>query len=254
MGINAGAIAITGVYLGDQLLTKGGGGNATENIQAAIDAADTAELIHYMQGLETIAASPAAMQAIAASTVAMKELAENQTVMSQVIASQTAMQAITASPVAMKEVAASQPTIQAIAASPAAMQAITASTVAMQAIAASTVAMKEVAASKPTMLAIAASTVAMQAIAASTVAMDALYAYGSRTYSSVSGKLIILEISSGNYFTVNRYGWAQLSDGSTPSWDKYRSKYSYFRQFKTYCTYIKSDSDNDDWIYYYMIE
>ena len=224
MGINAGAIAITGVYLGDQLLTKGGGGNATENIQAAIDAADTAELIHYMQGLETIAASPAAMQAIAASTVAMKELAENQTVMSQVIASQTAMQAITASPVAMKEVAASQPTIQAIAASPAAMQAIT------------------------------ASTVAMQAIAASTVAMDALYAYGSRTYSSVSGKLIILEISSGNYFTVNRYGWAQLSDGSTPSWDKYRSKYSYFRQFKTYCTYIKSDSDNDDWIYYYMIE
>lgn len=184
MGINAGAIAITGVYLGDQLLTKGGGGNATENIQAAIDAADTAELIHYMQGLETIAASPAAMQAIAASTVAMKELAANQTVMSQVIASQTAM----------------------------------------------------------------------QAIAANTVAMDALYAKGSRTYSSVSGKLIILEISSGNYFTVNRYGWAQLSDGSTPSWDKYRSKYSYFRQFKTYCTYIKSDSDNDDWIYYYMIE
>lgn len=64
MGINAGASAITGVYLGDQLLTKGGG-SATENIQAAIDAPDTAELVHYIQGPDAILTTPAAMTAIA---------------------------------------------------------------------------------------------------------------------------------------------------------------------------------------------
>lgn len=65
MGINAGASAITGVYLGDQLLTKGGGGSATENIQAAIDAPDAAELVHYIQGPDSILTTPAAMTAIA---------------------------------------------------------------------------------------------------------------------------------------------------------------------------------------------
>lgn len=65
MGINAGASAITGVYLGDQLLTKGGGRSATENIQAAIDAPDTVELVHYIQGPDSILTSPAAMTAIA---------------------------------------------------------------------------------------------------------------------------------------------------------------------------------------------
>lgn len=65
MGINAGASAITGVYLGDQLLTKGGDGSATENIQAAIDAPDTAELVHYIQGPDAILTTPAAMTAIA---------------------------------------------------------------------------------------------------------------------------------------------------------------------------------------------
>lgn len=65
MGINAGASAITGVYLGDQLLTNGGGGSATENIQAAIDAPDTAELVHYIQGPDAILTAPAAMTAIA---------------------------------------------------------------------------------------------------------------------------------------------------------------------------------------------
>lgn len=65
MGINAGASAITGVYLGDQLLTKGGGGSATENIQSAIDAPDTTELVHYIQGPDAILTAPAAMTAIA---------------------------------------------------------------------------------------------------------------------------------------------------------------------------------------------
>lgn len=65
MGINAGASAITGVYLGDQLLTNGGGGSATENIQAAIDAPDTVELVHYIQGPDAILTTPAAMTAIA---------------------------------------------------------------------------------------------------------------------------------------------------------------------------------------------
>lgn len=65
MGINAGASAITGVYLGDQLLTGGGGGSAMENIQAAIDAPDTAELVHYIQGPDAILTAPAAMTAIA---------------------------------------------------------------------------------------------------------------------------------------------------------------------------------------------
>ena len=197
MGINAGTSAITGVYLGDQLLTKGGGGSATENIQAAINAADTAELIHYMQGLETIAASQTAMQAIAASPVAMKEVAANQIVMSAVIASQTAMQAVTAS------------------------------------------------------------STAMQAVAASSTAMNVLYDHKKRlsgARQSISGKLIILEISQSNTFSKTEYGYAMLSDNSTPNWGNYRSKYAYFRKFKKYCTYIKNDAEYDDWVDYYEIK
>lgn len=78
MGINAGASAITGVYLGDQLLTKGGGGSATENIQAAIDAADTAELVHYIQGPDAILTAPAAMTAIANDKPSLDALVSSQ--------------------------------------------------------------------------------------------------------------------------------------------------------------------------------
>ncbi|MDD7319241.1 MAG: hypothetical protein PUG74_11315, partial [Prevotellaceae bacterium] len=128
---------------------------------------------------------------------------------------------------------------------------------AMQAVAASSTAMQAVAASSTAMQAVAASSTAMQAVAASSTAMHALYdrkqrlSGGSR---SKSGKLIILEISSGNAFDVTKYGFATLSNGSKPNWNNYLSKYSYFSQFKTYCTYIKNDTDPSDWIDYYEIK
>ena len=124
----------------------------------------------------------------------------------------------------------------------------------MTAIASSQVAMAAVAASKTATKAIAASQTALNAIAGSTTALDALYAKKSRmtgAKASKSGKFIILEISSDSAFDTSRYGYATLSDGSQPNWQDYKSKYAYFKQFKKIATYIKNDTEGDDWIDYF---
>ena len=134
------------------------------------------------------------------------------------------------------------------------IDAVAASSVAMAAVAASQVAMAAVAASNTATKAIAASQTALNAIAGSTTALDALYAKKSRltgASASKSGKFIILEISANSAFDTSRYGYATLSDGSQPNWQDYKSKYAYFKQFKKIATYIKNDTEGDDWIDYF---
>ena len=106
------------------------------------------------------------------------------------------------------------------------------------------------------MAAVAASSTAMAAVAASTTALDVLYAKKKRMSGggkSLSGKFIILEISNQNAFNVGKYGYATLSDGSQPDWGNYIGKYAYFKQYKMYATYIRNDTDSDDWIDYFQV-
>ena len=144
--------------------------------------------------------------------------------------------------------------IDAVAASSVAMAAVAASQVAMAAVASSQVAMAAVAASNTATKAIAASQTALNAIAGSTTALDALYAKKSRltgASASKSGKFIILQISNDSVFNTSKYGYATLSDGSQPSWENYKGKYAFFMQYKKIATYIKNDTEGDDWIDYF---
>ena len=135
------------------------------------------------------------------------------------------------------------------------MSAVAASSTAMAAVASSQTAMTAVASSQTAMAAIAASSTALSAIAASTTALDAIYAKKKRmsgASASLSGKFIILQISNDNAFDTSRYGYATLSDGSKPKWDSYKGKYAYFKQYKKIATYMKNDTDRDDWIDYFQ--
>ena len=116
--------------------------------------------------------------------------------------------------------------------------------------------MAGVAADATAMNAVAASSTAMNAVAASTTAMDALYARKknmSGGSASQSGKFIILEISANNAFDTSKYGYVTLSDGSKPNWGNYLAKYAFFKQYPKYATYMRNDTDSDDYIYYFDI-
>ena len=145
--------------------------------------------------------------------------------------------------------------MSAVAASSTAMAAIIGNATALNAVVSSQTAMAAVAASQTAMAAIAASSTALSAIAASTTALDAIYAKKKRmsgASASLSGKFIILQISNDNAFDTSRYGYATLSDGSKPKWDSYKDKYAYFKQYKKIATYMKNDTDSDDWIDYFQ--
>ena len=155
----------------------------------------------------------------------------------------------------MSAVAASSTAMAAVASSQTAMAAIIANSTALKAVVSSSAAMSAVAASQTAMAAIAASSTALSAIAASTTALDALYAKKKRmsgARASLSGKFIILQISDGNAFDTSQYGYATLSDGSKPNWSSYKAKYAYFKQYKKIATYMKNDTDSDDWIDYFQ--
>ena len=149
---------------------------------------------------------------------------------------------------------ASYTDIDAVVSSSTAMAAVATSQTAMAAVAASQTAMTAVAASKVATGAIAASATALAKIAGSTTALDALYAKKSRltgASASKSGKFIILQISSSSAFSTSQYGYATLSDGSQPDWGSYLGKYAYFKRFKMVATFIKNDTESDDWIDYF---
>ena len=117
-------------------------------------------------------------------------------------------------------------------------------------------AMSVLAASETAMNAVAASSTAMNAVAASTTALDALYARKKRMSggsASKTGKFIILEISASNAFNTSKYGYATLSDGSKPDWGSYVAKYAFFKKYPKYATYMKNDTDSDDYIDYFDI-
>ena len=223
--------------------------------------------------MAAIVAAPVAMAALWRSDTAIKALQANATawktftgatsaVMGKTVAilaglnpsSYADMTAIAASSTAMAAVAASSTAMAAVAASSTAMTAIIANSTALNAVVTSSTAMTAVAASSVATSAIAASTTALTSIAGSTTALDALYAKKSRltgASASKSGKFIILEISSNSAFDTSQYGYATLSDGSKPNWQDYKSKYAYFKHFKKIATYIKNDTEGDDWIDYF---
>ena len=223
--------------------------------------------------IDAVAASQVAMAAVASSQVAMAAIIANATALNAVVTSSVAMAAIIKSPVAMAAMWRSDTAIKALQANATAWKTFTGATSAvmgktvailanldpsgyadMTAIASSQVAMAAVAASNTATKAIAASQTALNAIAGSTTALDALYAKKSRltgASASKSGKFIILQISNDSAFDTSRYGYATLSDGSQPNWQDYKSKYAYFKQFKKIATYIKNDTEGDDWIDYF---
>ena len=154
----------------------------------------------------------------------------------------------------MAAIIANATALNAVVTSSVAMAAVIGNAAALNAVVTSSVAMAAVAASNTATKAIAASQTALNAIAGSTTALDALYAKKSRltgASASKSGKFIILQISNDSAFDTSRYGYATLSDGSQPNWQDYKSKYAYFKQFKKIATYIKNDTEGDDWIDYF---
>ena len=205
--------------------------------------------------MSAVAASATAMSAVAANYVALVALYSNAEALS--IAQGTTVGA--AALAGAGSVATGKAAVKLAGLDPddfADMAAVAASSTAMAAVAASSTAMAAVAASSTAMAAVAASSTAMAAVAASATALDALYAKKKRMSggsASLSGKFIILEISGGNAFKIGQYGYATLSDGSQPNWDNYKNKYAYFKQFKKYATYMRNDTDGDDWIDYFQV-
>ena len=165
------------------------------------------------------------------------------------------MAAIASSQTAMAAVIGNSAALNAVVSSQTAMAAVIANATALNAVVSSSSAMAAVVSSQTAMAAIASSSTALSAIAASTTALDALYAKKKRmsgASASLSGKFIILQISNDNAFDTSQYGYATLSDGSKPKWDSYKGKYAYFKQYKKIATYMKNDTDRDDWIDYFQ--
>ncbi len=169
-------------------------------------------------------------------------------------ASYTDIDVVVASSTAMAAVIGNATALNAVVSSSTAMAAVIGNATALNAVVSSSTAMTAVAASKVATGAIAASATALAKIAGSTTALDALYAKKSRltgASASKSGKFIILQISSSSAFSTSQYGYATLSDGSQPDWGSYLGKYAYFKQFKMVATFIKNDTESDDWIDYF---
>ena len=204
--------------------------------------------------MAAVAASQTAMTAVASSQTAMTAVINNSTALNAVVSSSTAMAAIFRSSTAMTAV---QNNASAWAIFSNASSAVMGKTVAeLAGLNPSGYAdMNAIASSSTAMAAIAASSTALSAIAASTTALDAIYAKKKRmsgARASLSGKFIILQISDGNAFDTSQYGYATLSDGSKPNWGSYKAKYAYFKQYKKIATYMKNDTDSDDWIDYFQ--
>ena len=229
---------------------------------------DNALLMHAIANSET------AMQRIANSQTAMQRVANNRGAMDAIGRSRIARDAVQASPyynscikendMAIAKLVVGFANLESarysgcagMAADSTAMTAVAASSTAMTAVAASSTAMTAVAASATAMGKIAAVDAALSKLAASTTAMDALYARKKKLAggsASKSGKFIILEISASNAFDTSRYGYVTLSDGSKPNWSDYLAKYAFFRKYPKYATYMRNDTDSDDYIYYFDI-
>jgi hypothetical protein len=263
--------------------------NAVVTSQVALNAVAASEtamaaVIGNATALNVVATSQAAMNAVAASETAMTAVIANTAAFNTVVTSHVAMNAVASSYVAVAVVYESAVAVEAVKANETAwatltgatsavmgkaaaklaglnpadyadMTAVASSSTAMAAIIGNATALNAVVSSQTAMAAIAASSTALSAIAASTTALDAIYAKKKRmsgASASLSGKFIILQISNDNAFDTSQYGYATLSDGSKPKWDNYKGKYAYFKQYKKIATYMKNDTDRDDWIDYFQ--
>lgn len=71
---------------------------------------------------------------------------------------------------------------------------------------------------------------------------------------SLTGSFIVLEISPGNSHSVNNnWGYVTLRDGTQPDWSNYKGKYKFLEQYPQIVTFMKNDTESDDYIYYYEI-
>ncbi len=219
-------------------------------------------------GIETagqLAQSSAAMAAVSNSETAMAAVSNSETAMAAVSGSEMAMNSICSVKTALRAFAASKHWNSTVKEND---MAIAKAAVALAnsnefsaisscaEMAENSTAMSVLAASETAMNAVAASSTAMNAVAASTTAMDALYARKKQMKggsASKSGKFIILEISANNAFDTSKYGYVTLSDGSKPNWSNYLAKYAFFKQYPKYATYMRNDTDSDDYIYYFDI-
>ena len=130
--------------------------------------------------------------------------------------------------------------INAVVSSTEAMTAVAAAPAAMQALIVNADAITAAAASETAYQAIFANAEALGAVVASKPAMEAMIASPSA-------------LSASNAFNTSSYGYATLSDGTKPNWNDYKGKYAYFKQYKKVATYMKNDTDSDDWIDYFQI-
>ena len=249
------ALSASGVAMGKTVATLAGLSCSAYDDMSAVAASSTAmtAIISNATALNAVVSSSTAMAAIIANSTALNAVVSSSAAMSAVAASQTARAAIEKSQVAKDAIAASDMATAKYAVGAAGLK--PADYANMAAVAASQTAMTAVASSQTAMTAIAASSIALSAIAASTTALDAIYAKKKRmsgASASLSGKFIILQISNDNAFDTSQYGYATLSDGSKPKWDSYKGKYAYFKQYKKIATYMKNDTDRDDWIDYFQ--
>ena len=239
------ALSASGVAMGKTVATLAGLSCSAYDDMSAVAASSTAmaAIIANSTALKAVVSSSAAMSAVAASQTAMTAVINNSTALNAVVSSSTARTAIEKSQTAKNAIAASDMATAKYAVGAAGLNP------------ADYANMAAVASSQTAMAAIAASSTALSAIAASTTALDAIYAKKKRmsgASASLSGKFIILQISNDNAFDTSQYGYATLSDGSKPKWDSYKGKYAYFKQYKKIATYMKNDTDRDDWIDYFQ--
>ena len=252
--VAASDIAMTAVAASETAMEAVISGNIALNAVAASKTAMTAVAANET-AMAAVAASRVAMSAIIGNSTALNAVVTSSVAMAAVIGNSTALNAVVSSSTAMAAIIANSTALNAVVSSSAAMSAVAASQTAMAAVIGNSAALNAVVSSSTAMAAVAASSTALSAIAASTTALNAIYAKKKRmsgASASLSGKFIILQISNDNAFDTSKYGYATLSDGSKPKWDSYKDKYAYFKQYKKIATYMKNDTDSDDWIDYFQ--
>ena len=67
------------------------------------------------------------------------------------------------------------------------------------------------------------------------------------------GKYIILEVSSSNAYSSS-YGETRRNGTTLDSWSDLKGKFQYFKKYPNYVDYIRNDTEDNDWVYYYDFE
>jgi|GEM_PF-2314906 hypothetical protein len=67
------------------------------------------------------------------------------------------------------------------------------------------------------------------------------------------GKYIILEVSSSNAYSSS-YGETKRNGRTLNEWSYLKGKFQYFKKYSGYVDYIRNDTEDDDYVYYYDFE